>query len=205
MENKKTISIFASGTGSNAIKLIERARNLAHYCKIKNLICNVEDAPIIKKAKKLDVNVEIIPSKGMKREEHDHRVSQYLKDVDWIFLAGYMRILSPVLLNKFKDNGFYRIVNIHPSLLPKYPGLNAYEKAFESKDEESGITIHLVDEGVDTGPVLLQRSFKRTSTIHLFKEMGLFFEHKYYPKVLEAIVRNTNDDLDSIRNGISHD
>jgi phosphoribosylglycinamide formyltransferase-1 len=110
--------------------------------------------------------------------------------MDFLVLAGYMRILSESFLRAYKDpRGFYRIVNIHPSLLPSFPGKSAYEDAFNYGVKVSGITIHLVDEKVDHGYILAQEAFPRfdDDTLATFKARGLAVEHKLFPEVLQTL------------------
>jgi folate-dependent phosphoribosylglycinamide formyltransferase PurN len=110
--------------------------------------------------------------------------------IDYVVLCGYMRILSPLFLQPFKDpQGFYRVINIHPSYLPSFPGADAYGDAFAAGVTESGITIHLVDEQVDHGPILAQEKFVRLpeDTLETFKARGLAVEHRLYPATLQNI------------------
>jgi formyltetrahydrofolate-dependent phosphoribosylglycinamide formyltransferase len=112
---------------------------------------------------------------------------------DYIVLAGYMRVLSPAFLKHYRDeNGFFRVINIHPSMLPAFPGKNAYEDAFAAGATESGITVHLVDEEVDHGPILAQRAFPRLTddTLETFKARGLALEHELFPQVLQKLAKN---------------
>ena len=133
--------------------------------------------------------------RGMPREEHEQKLLEILAryDFNFLVLAGYMRVLSPGFLHSFKDaRDFYRIINIHPSLLPAFPGAHAYEDAFNYGVRLSGITVHLVDEKVDHGPILAQASFPRLGDDNLsaFKARGLALEHKLYPEVLQEISLN---------------
>jgi phosphoribosylglycinamide formyltransferase-1 len=100
-----------------------------------------------------------------------------------------MRIIGPTLLETYSKNGKSRIVNIHPSLLPAYPGLHAYESAYQANEKKSGVTIHRVDAGVDTGPILLQQSFERAPTDSLsdFMDKGKALEWKMYAQVLKKL------------------
>jgi phosphoribosylglycinamide formyltransferase-1 len=131
----------------------------------------------------------------MTRLEHEEKVRELLQTIsfDYIILAGYMRILSPKFLNHFRDpRGFFRVINIHPSLLPAFPGKCAYEDAFNYGVKISGITVHLVDEQVDHGAILAQQSFPRLpdDTLETFKARGLAVEHALYPAVLREISNN---------------
>ncbi len=202
MGDSRGFYIFASGNGSNAEKLLEHYFNLKSQGRVLapclGLVTNNENAGIIKRSEAFNISVLVIPSNGLEREEHENKI---LKQIEthkvWIFLAGYMKILSPKFLKRFKDNGFYRVVNIHPSLLPKYPGLRAYEKAYENNDKECGITIHLVDEGVDSGKILKQVTYQRdpSESFEVFQKRGLEVEHKIYPQVFEKIITSGMKDF----------
>lgn len=186
--------LFASGSGSNAA-------NLATYSLQEGLplafcVTDREDAGVIEKMQKLQIPCHIIPRrKGQTKEEHEAAISNFLfaEEIEWIFLAGYMRILSSSFLSKFYSPNFQinRIVNIHPSLLPAFPGAHGYKDAFEYGVQRSGVTIHFVDDGMDTGPIIFQESFERCKgdTLETFSQRGLALEHQVYPKVLGQIIK----------------
>ena len=202
LENRHRINlaIMASGSGTNAENLILFARNQSDFeINVCCVISNIEDAGVLKKATKLGVETHIVPKiKNESRIEHEKRIIDILSryEVDWICLAGYMRVLSPTFLDHFFDTkkNISRIINIHPSLLPDFPGLNAYEQAFDAKVEESGATVHFVDQGVDTGPVIMQMSFKRDpdDSLESFKAKGMKNEYKLYPQALIKIINKYN-------------
>lgn len=155
---------------------------------------NNPQAQALSNAQSYGVSTASIASEGLSRKEHEERVLELFADyeIDYVVLAGYMRILSKNFLNRFQDKrGFYRIINIHPSLLPAFPGANAYEDAFNYGVLQSGITVHLVDEKVDHGPILAQECFARLAndTLETFKARGLAVEHRLYPQVLQSIAR----------------
>lgn len=189
----KNIALMASGAGTNALNLIEAAkayRNLRIACLIVDTAESTLPDVVRKKYPMLPVH-RILPMGGLKgkerKDEHETRIVEALAnhEVNFILLAGYMRILGPMLLQRYPQ----RIVNIHPSLLPLYPGVDSYRRAFEDRVSESGVTVHLVDEGVDTGPVLFQEKFSRldTDTLSDFVQRGKDIEWKLYPKVLEKL------------------
>ncbi len=189
-----SIALFASGTGTNALNLLDKVRSYPKL-KICCLIIDTDTSPLpeIVKAKYPDLAVhKILPNMELDkkdgRNDHEARVIEVLAghEVKWGMLAGYMRIIGPRLLNYF---GMQRLVNIHPSLLPSYTGLHAFERAFADGVKESGITIHLVDEGMDTGPILLQRSFPRlpTDTLSDFIQRGKDIEWELYPEILKQL------------------
>ena len=186
-----SVAIFASGSGSNAMNLLKEKSKLKNI-QIPLVIIDKIDSPLPEKIKseRIQVQVCIIPSSGTKAE-HETQILNKLREhsIDWCFLAGYMRILGPTLLQAFQKNGKSQIVNIHPSLLPAYPGKNSYERAFQDHVNEAGVTLHLVDEGVDTGPILIQQKFPRLphDTLEDFKKRGLELEWKLYPKILHEL------------------
>ncbi|NDG85125.1 MAG: phosphoribosylglycinamide formyltransferase, partial [Proteobacteria bacterium] len=187
-------AVFASGTGTNAVRLFEKAEHLKNLI-LPVLVVDRPGAPVIETVRRRFPAVEILLVDEKTREAREETIISELraKAIDWCFLAGFMRILSSAFLKAFKDPaGFNRVVNIHPSLLPAYPGMDAYERAFAAGEKTSGVTVHLVDEGIDTGPVLLQRAFMRVEneTLESFIEKGKQLEWSLYPKVLEMLDRN---------------
>lgn len=152
-----SLGILLSGRGSNFIAIadsIEAGR--ISGAKISVVIANKADAAGIATARERGLNALVIPSKGKPREEHDREVVAALKknDVDLVCLAGYMRLLSPWFVQQFPR----RILNIHPSLLPAFPGLEAQEQAFAYGVKVSGCTVHFVDEELDHGPIIVQKA-----------------------------------------------
>ena len=186
-------AIFASGSGSNAMSLVEMGKKLGKQPSF--LFVNKNNAAVIKKAKDAGAQVIVIET-DHPRVDSDFEVKLVelcrKHNVKWIFLAGFMKILGRTFLDEFKSDGFYRVINIHPSLLPKYKGLNAYEKAFAANDKEYGFSIHLVDEKIDHGEILYQRTIVRNELDSLedFKKRGLEFENKDYPLILENVLRD---------------
>jgi phosphoribosylglycinamide formyltransferase 1 len=189
----KRIALFASGAGTNVQNLLRRASSFSAI-EISCVIVDNETSPLPERLKfgypQLQV-YRILPDarieKAERKKDLEKRIISLLDlhGVEWVLLAGYMRIIGPTLLNRFPR----RIVNIHPSLLPDYPGLSAYERAFEDQVPESGVTIHLVDEGMDTGPVILQRKFHRSSadTLESFIRRGKDVEWELYPEILKIL------------------
>lgn len=153
----KNLGILLSGRGSNFEAI---ARNVAAG-KIRNarvavVISNRSDAGGIVTARELGLQTLVLPSKGKAREDHDREVVNVLQQhkVDLVCLAGYMRLLSPWFVKQFP----HRILNIHPSLLPAFPGLEAQEQAFAYGVKVAGCTVHFVDEELDHGPIILQKA-----------------------------------------------
>jgi phosphoribosylglycinamide formyltransferase-1 len=181
------LGILLSGRGSNFLAIAEsiRAGRLPDV-EIAVVISNVADAPGITAAAQLGLPHAVFESKGRKRAEHDADVAACLKahGVDLICLAGYMRLLSPEFVAAFPN----RILNIHPSLLPAFPGLEAQEQAFVYGAKVAGCTVHFVDEELDHGAIILQRVVPvlETDDAHSLAERILAEEHIAYT---EAIAR----------------
>src|SRR5437588_11970350 len=151
------LGILLSGRGSNFVAIansIDAGR--IPDARIAVVISNKVDAPGIATARQRGLNALVIPSQSKPREEHDHEVVAALKQhkVDLVCLAGYMRLLSPWFVQQFPR----RILNLHPSLLPAFPGLAAQEQAFAYGVKVSGCTVHFVDEELDHGPIIVQKA-----------------------------------------------
>jgi phosphoribosylglycinamide formyltransferase-1 len=156
MATLKKLGILLSGRGSNFEAIADSIQSGRVKADIAIVISNRADAPGLESARRRGLKARLIPSKGRVREEHDAEVVAALKEaeVDFICLAGYMRLLSPEFVRAFPN----RIVNIHPSLLPAFPGLEAQKQAVEHGVKVSGCTVHFVDEHLDHGPIILQKT-----------------------------------------------
>jgi phosphoribosylglycinamide formyltransferase-1 len=156
MSELKKLGILLSGRGSNFEAIAESIQAGRLPAEIAIVISNRADAPGLETARRRGLNAVLIPSKGRVREEHDREVIAALRaaKVDFVCLAGYMRLLSPEFVRAFPD----RILNIHPSLLPAFPGLDAQKQALEHGAKISGCTVHIVDEHLDHGPIILQKA-----------------------------------------------
>ncbi len=155
MENRK-LAILLSGRGSNFIAIhgaIQRGDLNAEICCV---VSNVPDAPGLARASEFGLTSISLPSRGIERTEYDRLLVSTLRSFDpaLVCLAGFMRILSPEFLGAYSG----RVLNIHPALLPSFPGLHAQRQALQHGVKISGCTVHIADEGVDTGPILLQRA-----------------------------------------------
>ena len=153
----KNLGILLSGRGSNFVAIADSVTaGRIPDARIAIVISNRADAPGLETARQLGLNALVIPSKGKPREEHDREVVAALRDakVDLICLAGYMRLLSPWFVRQFPA----RILNIHPSLLPSFPGLEAQQQAFAYGVKVSGCTVHFVDEELDHGAIIVQKT-----------------------------------------------
>lgn len=188
-----SIAILVSGRGSNMEAILEAIAEGKLNATVPVVLSNNPDAVALETARKHGVNAVAVPNRGLTREQHEDAVIAELRkyDIDYVVLAGYMRVLTPKFLTEFRDKaaGYFRVINIHPSLLPAFPGADAYGEAFAHGVLVSGITIHLVDEQVDHGPILAQESFQRFDgdTLESFKKRGLEVEHRLYPAVLQKI------------------
>ncbi len=152
----KKLGILLSGRGSNFEAIADSIKAGRLHAEIAIVISNRADAPGLEAAKRRGLNAQLIPSKGRVREEHDADVIMALKhaQVDLICLAGYMRLLSPDFIRAFPN----RIINIHPSLLPAFPGMDAQQQALEYGVKVTGCTVHFVDEHLDHGAIILQKT-----------------------------------------------
>jgi len=187
--NPLRLGILLSGRGSNFLAIAEsiRAERLKDAA-IAVVISNVADAPGLASAQALGLATGVFVSKGRKREEHDADVMACLKahGVDLVCLAGYMRLLSPQFVAAFPQ----RILNIHPSLLPAFPGLDAQEQAFNYGVKVTGCTVHFVDEELDHGAIVVQRAIAvlETDDAHSLAERILAEEHIAYTEAIARVV-----------------
>jgi len=184
-----SLGILLSGRGSNFVaiaKSIDAGR--IPDARIAVVISNKADAPGIATARDRGLNAQVIPSKGKAREEHDREVVAALKqhNVDLVCLAGYMRLLSPWFVQQFPR----RILNIHPSLLPAFPGLEAQEQAFAYGVKISGCTVHFVDEELDHGAIVVQKSVAvlDSDDEHGLAERILEQEHIAYSEAINLVL-----------------
>ncbi|MEW6337542.1 MAG: phosphoribosylglycinamide formyltransferase [Acidobacteriota bacterium] len=153
---KARVAVLLSGRGSNFVALADACARGEVPAEIVVVISNKPDAQGLERARERGISAVVVASKGKAREQHEREVIAALEAerVEWVCLAGYMRLLSPELVGRFPA----RIVNIHPALLPSFPGIDAQHQALEYGVKVSGCTVHLVDAGCDTGPIVLQRT-----------------------------------------------
>jgi phosphoribosylglycinamide formyltransferase-1 len=186
---KKRIGVLLSGRGSNFVALAESvATGRIPNAEIAIVVSNREGAPGIDKAKERGIATRIIPSKGLEREAYDRQVVAVLNEhnVDFICLAGYMRLLSPYFVASFPN----RILNIHPSLLPSFPGLESQRQALEYGVKFAGCTVHFVDENLDAGPIVLQAAIpvRDDDTEVTLSERILAEEHRIYSEAVKIVL-----------------
>ena len=185
----KNLGILLSGRGSNFVAIADSIdAGRIPDARIAVVISNKEDAPGIATARQRGLEAVVIPSKGRPREEHDRDVAAALKrhNVELVCLAGYMRLLSPWFVQQFPQ----KILNIHPSLLPAFPGLEAQEQAFAYGVKVSGCTVHFVDEELDHGAIIVQKtvSVLDTDDEHNLAERILAQEHVAYSEAIRLVL-----------------
>mgnify|MGYP001162830753 FL=1 len=195
---KLAVAILISGSGSNMVELIKSMHD-EHPAFPSVVISNKSDAPGLKKAKDLGVPIEVIDPHYLKKNSLDFEKELIqvlnLYNIEIICLAGFMKILSKKFIDNFKD----RILNIHPSLLPKYRGLNTHARAIASNDPVAGCSVHLVTPELDGGPVLAQTEvvIRKNETEKSLASKVLFEEHVLYPKVLLSFSNQIRKTLDA--------
>ncbi|MFZ3217164.1 MAG: phosphoribosylglycinamide formyltransferase [Candidatus Acidiferrales bacterium] len=185
----KRIGVLLSGRGSNFEALADSvAAGRIPDAEIALVVSNREGAPGIEKARERGIEARVIPSKGLEREAYDRLVLAALREkkVDLVCLAGYMRLLSPQFVAAFPQ----RILNIHPSLLPAFPGLESQRQALEHGAKFSGCTVHFVDENLDAGPIVLQACvpIEDADTPETLAERILREEHHIYSQAVRIVL-----------------
>ncbi len=182
------VGVLASGNGTNLQALINALNREGSPARVELTICNVPGAKALERAQQAGVATELLPSKGVTdRAAYDAQLVELLHQhhIEVVCLAGYMRLLTPVFLKAFPA----RVLNIHPSLLPSFPGMHAIRQAIEAGVKVTGCTVHFVDEGTDTGPIIAQTPVpvldgddenKLAERIH-------HEEHRLYPAVVSKL------------------
>ena len=185
------IAVFASGRGSNFQSIIDSIKSGEIPAEVKLLLSDKEKSGALKRAESEEIeNIFINPDHFENKVEYEKEIINILEmaEIDLIVLAGYMRILSPLFVKKYKN----KIVNIHPSLLPAFKGLNAQKQALDYGVKYSGCTVHFVDEKMDNGPIILQAvvKVKEDDTVEDLSARILKEEHKIYPEAVKLIAEN---------------
>ena len=190
------LAVFASGTGSNFVALAAALKG-AHRHVLELVLCDVPGAAVLDRAKELSVPTVLMSYDRLSRQAVEKKMVRHLerRGVDMVALAGFMKLLTPYFLDAFKGP----VVNLHPSLLPRYPGAHAIKESFDSGDAELGISVIRVDKGVDTGPVLLQKSFTRdgAETLVEVERRIHALEHQWFPRVVLSML----DQIDGMAGG----
>ncbi|NTW96225.1 MAG: phosphoribosylglycinamide formyltransferase [Erysipelotrichaceae bacterium] len=182
--------IFASGNGSNFQAIIDATSKGDLHAQIKGLICDHKDAYCITRAQNHQIPCVLFNRKDYEsKSDMDEAILNQCRlwDADWLILAGYMRLLSSVLIQSYPQ----RIINIHPSLLPQYKGKDALGQALAAHETTLGVSIHYVDEGMDTGSLIAQYPFqiKGDEDRSLIEEKLHQLEHKIYPLVIQQLIK----------------
>lgn len=187
------VGVLASGRGSNFQSMVDHVSlDVLRDIELEVLISNKRNAPALAIARKNDIEALYIPyvrKRGLPKEEsrllHDQRIIDALqkRGVELVVLAGYMRLLSPQFIDTYPN----RIMNIHPSLLPKHPGLHVHQQVIDAGDDVSGCTVHFVNKEVDAGPIILQTkvSVRKDDTEESLAARVLVFEHRTFPKAIQ--------------------
>lgn len=197
LNQKRNIAVLISGRGSNLQAIIDsiESGNLEGV-NLKVVISNKEDAQGLERARKHGIPAYFVGHQGgsrEEREEHERRIIKILKqyNVELIVLAGYMRLLTPFFLEQYPN----RVINIHPSLLPSFPGTKGYEDALHYGVKFTGCTVHFVDKGMDTGKIILQKTvyIEDYDTVETLKQKGLKVEHRALPEAIKKVIQQMNE------------
>ncbi|MDW0109532.1 phosphoribosylglycinamide formyltransferase [Sporosarcina aquimarina] len=194
----KKVAVFASGSGSNFQALVDAVNASTLEADIRLLVCDQPTAAVLERAQKANIESYCISPKNFTdKTAFEKEIVQQLKlrDIEFIVLAGYMRIIGSTILKEFPES----IVNIHPSLLPAFPGKDAIGQAIEAGVQVSGLTIHYVDAGMDTGPIIFQKEIKIQSedTRDTVQKRIQQAEHISYPEVLQELF--SKDSVNAVR------
>ena len=186
---KLKIAILASGEGSNFQELIDLSNSNKFDIDIKILITNKSEAGCISRAKNSNISYKVIKSSNYENKDYfeDEIINTIKKqDIELVVMAGWMKIMSTRFVNEFKN----KIINIHPSLLPNFPGLNAGKQALDAGVSETGCTVHYVDDGIDTGKIILQKKvlISKNDSIESLMEKIHKAEHSILIKALQKII-----------------
>lgn len=183
------IAVFASGSGTNFENIVNKVNDgTIQNVSIELLVVDKVNAYATQRAQKLGIPYVFVNPKAFEtKAEYEKEIIKYLEEneIDLIVLAGYMRIVSPVLLQAYPR----RIINIHPAYLPNFPGAHAILDAFEAKASETGVTVHFVDEGIDTGEVIYQEKLpvNKEWSLETLEEHVHALEYVLYPKAIQMI------------------
>lgn len=184
----KRVGVLISGRGSNLQALIDAQRAGTLGGAIAVVVSNVEGVPGLARARTAGIPALCCPQEKRTREDHDRALVALLREhgVDLVCLAGYMRILSPVFLEAFPG----RILNVHPSLLPAFPGRDAQRQAWEHGVKVTGATVHIVEAGLDSGPILMQEAVTvaEDDTVERLSARILEAEHRIYPRAVRLVI-----------------
>ena len=189
--NSFKIGILVSGRGTNLQAIMDAIENGELNARIAVVLSNKKEAPALRRAQKQNIETVFVDPKQLAgKKEFDRAIAGELENrqIDLVCLAGYMRILGPEFIRKFEG----RIINIHPSLLPAFPGLDVQQKAIDYGVKFSGCTVHFVSEEVDSGPIILQAvvPVHESDNAETLAKRILIQEHLIYPRAIQMIVEN---------------
>lgn len=190
------LAVFASGSGTNFQAIVDAVKNKILNISVSLLICDKKDAFVIKRAKNEGIDIFVFNAKDYdSKAEYEKDILEVLdkKGIDFIALAGYMRLIGNTLLDEYEG----RIVNIHPSLLPAFKGKDAIGQAINYGVKVMGVTIHYVDNGMDTGNIITQESFRLlgNETKEQIEAQIHAIEHRLYPQTLKMLLNNKEEVL----------
>ena len=186
----KNLAVFASGNGTNLQAIIQAVKDGEIPAKIALVVSDRADSYALKRAEKAEIKTLFVnPKDFTNRQSFDRDVVIHLKNenIDYIVLAGYMRLLSPYFIKEYHQ----KIINIHPSLLPNYKGMQAIKDALTYGAKVTGVTVHFVDEKMDHGPIIMQEPLKirPEDTLDVLTQRVHALEHRVYPKAVELLVK----------------
>jgi phosphoribosylglycinamide formyltransferase-1 len=187
----KNIAIFASGSGTNFQAIVDAAKNGSIPARVALLVCDKPGAKVIERAERERIPTFVFsPKDYASKAEFEQAILEQLRkhQIEFIALAGYMRLIGPTLLAAYEG----KIVNIHPSLLPAFPGKDAIGQAYRAGVKITGVTIHYVDEGMDTGPIIAQRAvpIDEGESLAQLEARIHEVEHELYPAVLKTLLEH---------------
>jgi phosphoribosylglycinamide formyltransferase-1 len=185
----KKLAVFASGNGTNFTALQQAIATRSIPAEIVLLVCDHEDAPVLKRAQAVNIPVLVVNFKHYANKAAAEAIiltALQAHQVEAVLLAGYMRIIGPTLLAAYP----HHIINLHPALLPKFPGRHGIEDAFAAGVTETGVTIHYIDAGIDTGQIIAQRTVpvEAADTVETLATRIHQVEHQFYPDVLQSLI-----------------
>jgi len=188
-ESMKNIAVFASGRGSNFSAIVRAGKKGIFKANLALLVCDNPGAPVISKAKRAGVKVVLVKREDFSsKSDFENKIIQHLEEnkIDLIVMAGFMRMLGPELVNRYK----FRIINIHPALLPSFKGSHGIKDAFDYGAKVTGVTVHFVDEKMDHGPIILQKEVEigEDDTVESLEANIHKTEHRLYPQAIFLFV-----------------
>lgn len=188
---KKAV-VFASGNGSNFQAIVDAAKNKEINVSVELLVCNNEEAYVVKRATASGVDTLLVDYHQYSYFEIESMLLKMFKEmkIDYIFLAGFLRKLSPYFVMNYQN----KILNIHPSFLPKYKGMNAVEQAIANREAQIGVTVHYVDEKLDHGPMIVQEGIntKGLTNDEIYEEVHKL-EHRLYIEAIIQVMEDQNE------------